>query len=123
MGTTVQTRKERKSNFELLRCILILFVIILHYNNRNIGGALQYVAPGSTSYYFLYMIEALAICAVNVFVLISGYFLSVSKTRKVNKGIYLLISCIGYKILSFGVDIAVGRIAFSRRSFKNSCTE
>lgn len=117
MGTIIQNRNERESNFELLRCILIMFVIILHYNNRLLGGALQYVAPGSVGFYFLYMAEAMAICAVNVFILISGYFLSTSKTRKINKGIYLLVSCVGYKLLSYGVNIAIGRIAFSRGGF------
>ena len=120
METTIQTGNERKSNFELLRCILILFVIILHYNNRLLGGALQYVAPGSVSYYFLCMTEAMAICAVNVFILISGYFLSTSKTRKINKGLYLLVSCVGYKFLSYGIDIVIGREVFNRSAFLRS---
>lgn len=113
MKVAVQTGNERKSNLELLRCVLIVFVIVLHYNNRNLGGALQYVVPGSVSSYFLYLTEAMSICAVNTFILISGYFLSESRIRKINKGIYLLTACVGYKLLSFCVNIILGRAAFS----------
>lgn len=31
-------RRERESNIELLRILAMLGVIILHYNNRDIGG-------------------------------------------------------------------------------------
>jgi len=36
--------KERQSNFELLKIISMLGVIVLHYNHPTIGGAFQYVS-------------------------------------------------------------------------------
>lgn len=35
--------KKRKSNIELLRIVLILMVITLHYFNGNMGGGLKHV--------------------------------------------------------------------------------
>ena len=32
-------KKDRQSNIELLRILSIIGVIILHYNNKSIGGA------------------------------------------------------------------------------------
>lgn len=65
--------QKRQSNLELLRIICALFVIILHYNNPSMGGAFA-VAQGFTKI-GLFFVEAISVCAVDVFVLISGYFL------------------------------------------------
>lgn len=67
--------EKRKSNIELLRIILILLVIILHYMNISMGGALGKVRPNTFDYYLDHFIESLSIVAVNVFILITGYFL------------------------------------------------
>lgn len=67
--------KVRLSNMELLRIVSMLFVLIIHANFTGIS------APSPLDYYnspFLSFIrcfvEALAIVAVDVFVLISGWF-------------------------------------------------
>ena len=39
VGNAVMAKKERQSNIELLRILAILGVIILHYNNPEIGGS------------------------------------------------------------------------------------
>ena len=52
----------------------MLGVIALHYNNKNIGRGLMLVAPESVNYYVLMLLESIMICAVNLFILISGYF-------------------------------------------------
>lgn len=64
--------RQRKSNIELLRIVLILFVIILHYMNASMGGALGHVQPGTLNYYLDHLIESLSIIAVNVFIIITG---------------------------------------------------
>lgn len=80
--------EQRKSNIELLRIVLILMVIILHYMNAQMGGLFGNAQPGSLNYYLGHLIEALSIGAVNVFILITGYFsyrktyIKVSKTVK-----------------------------------------
>ena len=46
----IDTKKERQSNIELLRILAIMGVIVLHYNNAEMGGGgLGYV--GSTYLY------------------------------------------------------------------------
>lgn len=66
--------KTRESNFELLRCVLMLMVISLHYNLDLMGNAFSYVAEGTINYYFVYFVESMAIIATNVFVVLGGYF-------------------------------------------------
>lgn len=72
----------RNSNIELLRIVLILMVITLHYLNGAdwAGGALSQVVPGSFNYYAVHFMESACIMAVNTFVLITGYF-SCNKTN------------------------------------------
>ena len=62
----------RDSNIELLRILVTLFVIILHYNNKNNGKAFVYAEALPEQYQILVILEMAAICAVNIFVLISG---------------------------------------------------
>ena len=62
----------RKSNIELLRIILIIMIITLHYLNGGIGGALSNTNPNTFNYYLITFIESLCIVAVNVFIIITG---------------------------------------------------
>lgn len=67
--------KNRNSNIEMLRIIATIMVVLLHCLNNT--GALLYT--DGANYWAYWTIEAFAIVAVNVFVLISGYFLFESK--------------------------------------------
>lgn len=92
--------KVRESNFELLRCILMFMVIILHYNLEGMGSAFSYVVPGTINYYFIYFIESMSIGATNVFVLLAGYFGWKSKDRMtLRKPIGLAIYVVAYNVL------------------------
>lgn len=86
--------KERQSNIELLRILTIIGVIILHYNNKFVGGAFEYVLGGSINFYILNILESIFICAVNVFIIISGFFLYNTEKRNLWKVIKLLIQVI-----------------------------
>ena len=79
--------KARQSNIELLRIITICGVVMLHYNGNV---ALGLVTEGTANYYLLQFLEILFICAVNLFVLISGYFLCNSNSRKAVKAVELV---------------------------------
>lgn len=48
-------KKQRDSNIELLRIFTMLGVIVLHYNNAEIGGGFSAVESGSLNYYLMYM--------------------------------------------------------------------
>lgn len=93
--------RERYSNIELLRIFTMIGVIILHYNNATIGGALKFVDKNSINFYTLYFLEAIFICAVNVFLVISGYFLCNSNKRNFWKPIELLIQVICIYFLKY----------------------
>lgn len=71
----------RDTSIELLRIIASLGVIVLHYNYANAGGGFKYVDAGSMNFYFLCMLENVFICSVNLFVLISGYYLCENNKR------------------------------------------
>jgi surface polysaccharide O-acyltransferase-like enzyme len=76
----------RKSNFELLRIISIIFVITLHVN----GAAFQTFEKFTPTWIISLLIESFAICGVSVFVILSGYFLSAKKGSKISKTNQLL---------------------------------
>lgn len=67
--------KKRQANFELLRIVAMYMVVIMHYLNQTVGsmffdGGLSGLRPAAI------VLDALCIVAVNVYVLLSGYFLS-----------------------------------------------
>ena len=96
--------KGRQSNFEFLRIVAMLMVISLHYLGH--GGVLYNADIFSVNFFVSNLIESLCIFAVNIYVLISAYFLCDSKVnyKKIIKlwsqvsfytiGIYIIISLI-----------------------------
>lgn len=95
--TETSERKVRESNIELLRILTICGVVILHYNGTQ---AFSFVNENSLNYYFLLILEGLCICAVNLFVLISGYFLSTNGKRRIIKAVELIVQVM---VINLGV--------------------
>lgn len=92
---------KRESGIELLRIIAALFVIVLHYCNGDLGEALNYVAKGSINEYSLFFFRSLSACAVNVFIVISGYYLCYTNKRTWDKPIYLILQLILFRLLYY----------------------
>lgn len=67
-------KKGRQLNYELLRIFAMLMIVCLHYLSK--GGFLGDPARSNMSVtgYAAWLIEAFCLVAVNVYVLISGYF-------------------------------------------------
>ena len=67
-------KKERQLNYELLRIIAMLMIVSLHYLGK--GGLLGNPARQdmTAAGYTAWLAEAFCLVAVNVYVLISGYF-------------------------------------------------
>lgn len=83
------SEKKRAGNIELLRMLMGMAVVILHYNfNPAGGGAIE--NAGGVNYYVLMFLESVSIVAVNVFMIISGYFSSGRTTVNLAKPIRLL---------------------------------
>ncbi len=82
-------QKQRASNLELLRIVAMTMIIALHQNGT--ANALENLTPGGANYYLAHGMEALCICAVNCFVLISGYFMVEKNQAPLSKCVHLLI--------------------------------
>jgi len=109
----VAIKKERNSNMELLRIIATLFVIIVHYNNKNNGKGFLYTESLQQHYMVLICFEMLAICAVNIFVMISGYFMCYSKKATLTKVFSLYIDVMCCAVIRYFLDCTIGSASFS----------
>jgi len=94
-------KQNRESNIELLRIFAMLGVVILHYNNATIGKGFAYVAQGSLNHSILLGLEGLFICAVNLFILITGYFSISSQKRSPTKAVALLLQVIAFRVAQY----------------------
>ena len=72
--------KKRNANIEWLRILAMFMVVTLHaLGKADLLGAMS--GSGKATSYLAWLIEAFAIVAVNLYVLISGYVLTGSKFR------------------------------------------
>lgn len=91
-------KKVRDANFELLRIVAMFMIIIHHY--LIFGGILQNVVEGTMEYYIVNAIEFACIVCVNVYVMISGYYMIKSKT-KFKKILQLELQLLAYSIFMY----------------------
>lgn len=87
----------RQSNIELLRILTMCGVVLLHYNG-GVGNALELVQPNTVNHWILMIVEAVCICAVNVFMLISGYFGCKSQRRDPIRMLELLVQVVAFQV-------------------------
>lgn len=106
----------RQSNIELLRILAIIGVIILHCNHRDIGGGFKYVPIGSVNEWLLQILESLFVCAVDLFVLISGYFMCLSNKRCFIKPLQLIVQVIAFSVGQYLLCVILGNDIFSMRT-------
>ncbi len=105
--------KPRNSNIELLRIICILSVVLLHFCN-NIPDALGITAESSaTNYLFVRFFYSFAIVAVDVFFIISGFFMCTSTNVKIGKIVNLLALTCGYRLLLYMPSVVLHPEIFS----------
>lgn len=107
MSDAGKVKKQRASNIELLRILIMLGVVILHYNHADIGGGFQLVKHDSINYYLMYVLESASIVAVNLFVLISGYFMVNNQRRDIFKPLTLLLQVVVFKETLYLVRLVV----------------
>ncbi len=98
----MKIKKERESGIELLRIFAALSVVILHYCFPGAFDALRAesdILPFNKTL-LLGILECISICAVNVFIIITGYFLSTSERRSIGKPFGLLLQLV---VINLGV--------------------
>lgn len=98
------SEKKRMANLELLRCVAMMMVIVLHYLGK--GRLLTDLADSSPESLdsvgaAAWFLEAFCIVAVNVYMLISGYFLCTS-SFKLSRLLQLLMQVWLYSVV-FGI--------------------
>lgn len=103
-------RQSRDSGIELLRILAAMGVVLLHYND---GKALEYAEPNSINMYLLYFLESLCICSVDLFLLISGYFLAASEKRNYVKPVELIVQTSVFKLVFYAGNILQGSMILS----------
>ena len=88
--------KNRQANFELLRIIAMLMVVTMHYLMKgNVASSMA--EDGSVVNLLTWFIQSACIVAVNVYVLISGYFL-VTAEWKISRLLKLVLQILCYSI-------------------------
>ncbi len=96
---------------ELLRLICMLFVLLLHTYTHVLSQTDFFISASPASHFGITLMYSLSMCAVNVFVLISGYFGIKPKLRSfVN--LYLICAFygfVGYCYHAYSLDMRVGR--------------
>lgn len=97
----------RQSNIELLRIFAMCGVIVLHYNNESIGGGFAYATE--VNLHILYFLESCFICAVDLFILISGYFLCECQKRTLTKPFELLVQVIFFNEVLYFISTLIHR--------------
>ena len=101
----------RQANFELLRIIAMFMVVILHWNT-NSGLLLDVGSPVTGAGVWSLVTESVCIVAVNVYVLISGYFLS-SCTFSFRRVAQVLVQTLFYTVLIPPVLALAGVLSWS----------
>lgn len=89
----------------------MLGVILLHYNGSP-GHAMDAAVPGSLNFYILLAAESIFICAVNLFMLISGYFLCTGGRRSGWKALELIVQVILFSEGVYLLRVLLGLDAF-----------
>ena len=98
----------RNYGLDLLRCVAMIMIVILHYLDK--GGILKPFTSGEAftpGDYAAWFMEALAIVAVNLYMLMSGYLLSKS-SFKVSRLVSLVLKVWLYSVIVGGLGIVLG---------------
>lgn len=99
--------KERMANLELLRIVAMLLFVVLHFLGK--GGWLTPLTEQSMPQmgYIAWAMEALAIESLNVYMMLSGYFL-IESSFKVKRLLQLLLQVLFYSIVIGMIAAAFG---------------
>lgn len=104
-------KHERNSTIEFLRIASMVLVVSLHYMNASMGGGL--LTNLTFNKIWIYGIESIGIMAVNIFVLISGYFLVYQKSIKLSRVVDLYVIMMFYNLVFFTIGCVIGTYSFS----------
>jgi len=110
---TLNSRSKRDSNIELLRIVAMIGVIILHFINADIGGGIVFTANDNAKYAALSVARTMFIPAVDIFLMISGYFMCSKSAVVVDKAFKLILQVIVTNELIYVLRMIIGNDSFS----------
>ena len=105
--------KVRNSNIELLRILAMMSVVALHYVHGEMGGVEQYAVFPGFIWFFVAIVRSLAIPMVNVFILITGFFMIRKSRFNYRKFTDLLCIVVFYGLLIYLVSSLLQRTGIS----------
>lgn len=70
-------KKVRQGNLELLRLIAMLMVVTMHVCTH--GGMIDLAQKGTLAYYVVWILFGISFVSINIYILISGYFICESR--------------------------------------------
>lgn len=109
--------RQRDSNFELLRILSILLIIMHHYSAQGIGGLSEHAL--SVNKTIEYILSLGGKIGVNCLILITGYFM-VNSSINYMKLLKLIFEVFFYSILSMIIFYGLGLSAFDPKVVKES---
>lgn len=108
-GKSIAAGSSRMANLELLRCIAMMMVVVLHFLGKgDILGDLTGKEPLGSMKTTAWLLESLCIVAVNLYMLISGYFLSASSfklSRLLKLWLQVWVYSVGVGLLAYVLGI------------------
>ena len=111
MVLTMNT-KQRESGIELLRILALFFVIMIHYCDKAIP-----LIDNNTNLNVMLLSRSISSCAVDVFILISGFFMVKSNKRVFGKPITILAQVVYRNVLIYALLLLLGLKAFELNYF------
>ena len=100
------SKVNRKSNFELLRIIAMILIIAHHFSLH--GGFRVVQSKPLINRIWILWLQLGGKIGVNIFVLISGYFLVSSPAFKLKKVLKLWLQLFFYSIVIYAVFVGTG---------------
>ena len=112
----MENKRIRSTNIEILRIILMMMVIGVHYNLIGMGNAFLYTAKANTNVLIAYILESICIVCVDTFIIITGYFQVEKKKIDKSKIIKLIITVLFFNLIQYLIFISIYKIKFNFHS-------
>ena len=106
-------RLQRNSNIELLRIILILMVIGVHYNLIGMGNAFLYTRQVGINVSLTAILESFCIVCVDTFVIITGYYQIEKDKIKKEKVLWFILMILFFNAIQYFLNVMFFNISFS----------
>lgn len=102
-----QTEGKRNANMDLLRIVSMMMVTMLHALTKS--DLLPFMGSEvSANGWIAWVLEALSVSAVNIYMLISGYFL-ISSTFKIRRLVEIVLQTFVYSAGAFVLFLCLGK--------------